>query len=505
MNKKRKYLSVLIMLFLILNSVVCYADTSVKGGYYRLRNYASGMYLNYDDSFNLTQKSFSSYYLPPSFLIANTEGYKNSYTIHPKTYPYFGLKADNSLQSVVVSDSYFEDMYLWNFNYANNGAFEITSDSYGKYMGVGDGNISKNGSKIYLTNKGTVGSEKWFLEKNIEDGVYKIKNKSTGKYLTANGTSLSLADNNNSNSQKFKIRSYSDGYSDIMPYSNTNYSISVSGWDRGEDKENANVILMAGQSSEGQMWRFLVNKNGSFRMMSQLSNCNKCIAFKNNTLCSCTYVDRGVNNEWELEQVSSDAGGKNVYIAAFWEKNDGSGSLDRRNIVTPIKNYYQSQNAATKVTCCTALNNSLDLLNAMQNNQVVSISSHGEPSRIVMYDSSGEEKESLKNDAVYDLADRKLSNIKICLISGCSTAAGSGSITEAIYDKGAKCAIGFTKTTYRPMSCTWAQAFNEMVAKGGDVDLSLWYADWRVMSNHSSTGETDSYKAFGNTSIIYGD
>lgn len=58
MRKKQKFLVVYVVLLIIINSVVCYADTTVKGGYYRLRNYASGMYLNWNNNSNLVQKSF---------------------------------------------------------------------------------------------------------------------------------------------------------------------------------------------------------------------------------------------------------------------------------------------------------------------------------------------------------------------------------------------------------------------------------------------------------------
>lgn len=228
MRKKQKFLVVYVVLLLIINSVVCYADTTVKGGYYRLRNYASGMYLNWNNNSNLVQKSFPSYLLPQSFLITSTEGYKNSYTIHPKTSSYYGLAADYTLQTVKVTDSYFENNYLWNLNYANNGAFTISSKPYGTYMGVGDTSISKNGAQIYHSSMGKLGSEKWYLEKNIEDGVYFIKNKSTGMYLSAEGSGLALTDQKGAK-QQFKIRSYSDGYSDIMFYYNPSYSISVAG------------------------------------------------------------------------------------------------------------------------------------------------------------------------------------------------------------------------------------------------------------------------------------
>lgn len=231
-----------------------------------------------------------------------------------------------------------------------------------------------------------------------------------------------------------------------------------------------------GQSSEGQMWRFLVNKNGSYRIMSQLSDCRKCITVKNNALYSCTYNDSGINNEWELEQVSSDSNNKKVCLIAGRDALKDS-VYNRPGILPIVAGYYRSQNSSAEVLTVNSFNGD-SMLNAMKKYNIVSISTHGNTQALAGYDSSGKSTEGLTSGNINNRCkDGELSNLKICLLSGCYTAKGKGSITETVYNKGAQCAVGFTDEIYIPNAIEWDKAFNEMIAKGGNVELAFSYAD----------------------------
>lgn len=165
----------------------------------------------------------------------------------------------------------------------------------------------------------------------------------------------------------------------------------------------------------------------------------------------------------------------------------------------------KSNNSANIVTIINGVNSSNELLSAMKENEVVSIDSHGSSSSIAAYDENGTYKGSLLKSTIASCSDEELSDLKICLMSGCETAKGLGSITETIYNKGAQCAIGFEESTMRPKSITWVKSFNELIAKGGNVELALGYADWYVITTYGSTGNTDTYRAFGNTNAVLGD
>lgn len=500
MSKKLKYLFVIFNLMLMINTTICFAGESVKSGYYRLRNCTSDMYMEKSSSY-LIQKKPVVTGLPQRFLLTTTDEYEGYYTIHPDSATYLGLRTDVQTSTSFI-DIGFMDSQFWKMEYVKNGMFKFKSKAYGGYLTVGKSGLSTNGAKIYQLQGNTSGENKWFVEKAIVNGVYRIKNKATGKYLTATNREVKIADNTANYNQEFHLVMYTDGYVDIMPVENEGYSVSVYGWDRGLDNEGAYIRLEDGQSSEGQMWRFLANENGTLRIVSQLSDCSKCITAKGNYLYSCTFDDTNKYNQWELELVSSDTGDEKVCLIAGWRMStdwESGGACDRRKFIPTMASYYKSHNTATKVKAITSFNANI-MLNEMKNNNVVSISTHGTPDYLVGLNSNGYGTDNLNCDYINkNCKDGELKNLKICLLSGCSTAKGDSSITEKVFEKGARCVIGFGDTIYLDKAVDWDRAFNEIIAKGGNVELALTYADWIVVNKYSGNmGGMDTYEVYGN-------
>lgn len=501
MGKKIKYFLVFINLLVIVSYSTCYGADEVKQGYYRLRNCETNKYMDVENS-DVIQKSFSSYFSPTTFLLTKKYISGIEYSIHPKKSLNYCMTPDALAQTnAEISERDFRDNEQeWSIKYDSKGMFNIVSYKYGTYLSVG----TNNDKYLHFYNSNGSNKQKWYLEKEFEDGIYKIKNKATGKYLTLGDYHNLTLTNDASYKSNFHIVSYSDGYSDIMPVSDENYSISVVGWDTGRDDENAVVNLQAGQSSEGQMWRFFANKDGSFRLMSELSDNNKCITANGDSVRSCTFDDNNQNNRWVLEPLRSDYEERSAFIAAFHKNSD---SFDERGILAQLAYDYKQKNSYTELTTCDGVDSPDDLLKELKRNQLVSITSHAAFNGICTYTKGGASTNpvALTMNDIDTLSSKELSKIKICLLSGCNTAQGNYNITRSIYSKGAKCVVGFEKEIKMFQANNWVYAFNKMIAKGGNVKLSLSYADWYVLNNASSTGETDSHKVYGDSNISFGD
>lgn len=511
---RKIYKSIVVSLLLVLiNCVVVLADINIPEGSYRFKNSISGYYLecNGDKSNSIiVQKEYNSNTLPQAFQMTNIEGdNKNYYIISPKKNKSMNISNNNG-DEIFLKTTTFSNFDFWKIIGNTDGTISIQSANTTKnrYISTTSDKQGISGIKMHSYTIDKAYTKNWYMEKVVDNGIYRILNADTKQYLTMSGNYAVLSNVNSSDAQKFHIISYADGYSDIMPVGNENYSLSVKGWDSGNDNEGAYISFEFGQSSEGQMWKFLVNPSGNMRIVSQLSDEKKCITVLNssNNLYSKTY-NNSTNNNWVLEKVSSDNDNKSVFIAAFYKSGDkGSNkdqNLDRRIMVAPIVNYYKTYDSSTVIKSIKGANNADTLIDAMKQYQVVSMASHGTQHSLAIYDYNGNRKNYLTSYTIDKLDLNVFKNLKICLVSGCETAKESGNITESISNKGAECVIGFKESTTRPQSITWTEAFNEIIAKGGCVKTAVGYADWLVISKYETTGETDTYKIYGDYNISY--
>lgn len=276
------------------------------------------------DKSNIRQLSYPRWIMPQKFLILHQ--YDDYYSMHAYDAQNMAVDVDNSSSASGVSiwlyNANFGYNQQWKFLNNGDGTFRVMSRCSGDNMAmvVQYGSKESGGNVIQYSFNNTL-NEKWFLEAAIEEGVYRIKNKKTGLYMTVNGSVQQMALDANNTNQQFKITPSSDGYFDIAPESNHDKSLGVAGWDLGKDIDGASIYCDYGQSADGQRWRFLVNEDGSFRIVSELSNCQKAMTADGNYIYSVAY-NKDNYSGWELELVSSEycKEGEHVVLSFDTEK-----------------------------------------------------------------------------------------------------------------------------------------------------------------------------------------
>lgn len=307
----KKSMMLLLTLVLVgLMQCTVFADT-IPETYYRFRNARSNLYLDCDGytmGSNIRQLYYPSHLNPQKFLVMYNEN--DYYTIHP--YEAMEMAVDvtgasvNNEANIQVYSYNHGSAQNWKFISNGNGTFRVASkcSSDNKVMVIQSASMESGANVFQYTYNATV-NDQWYLEPVVEEGDYYIINKNTGLYLSDadNGYLRNWTkDYDDGDFQKFHIKPSSNGYYDISPLSASGTSVEVSCWHLGIDEENSPVIYSYGQSASGQRWRFIVNEDGSYRIMSELSGLTKAITVlsdKPSYVYSTTYA---VNNNanWEL-------------------------------------------------------------------------------------------------------------------------------------------------------------------------------------------------------------
>lgn len=313
--KKFKQYATLIGLtigLLMLQIVHVFADNIPEGEYY-LRNVNSDLTLcasgNYSGA-RLIQSTWDNCSVVQKYSVSSTaDGY---YSVSPSSNLNLAAAVINGLSSNCANIQFESctgtDSQKWKFIYNGDGSFRVASKCSGdtKVMTVMNASLNTN-AIVFQYQYNASRNDQWYLEACIEEGIYLIRNKKTKYFLTRNGDYMgqSIYIPSNCTNQKFKISTNSDGTYDIMPYSDTNLSVEVKGWDLGLDEENAKITASFGQNSEGQSWKFLLNGDGTYRIASQLSNFSKVVSAKglmDSYLYSSTYSGSD-SQSWELIKI----------------------------------------------------------------------------------------------------------------------------------------------------------------------------------------------------------
>ena len=316
MMKKIKILLSFVSLFISLQVISVCAD-EIPEGYYWIRNCNSNMYLyanGASNGSNIQQEPASGNVLPQKFKIiqSDVEDYEDYFTMELSQGAVKVVDVDGANTANEANIQLYEynstKAQLWKFISNNDGTFRIGSGcTNGSRVLTVDGRSLKAGANVFQYDYNASKNDQWYMEAAIEEGTYLIRDKVSGLYLTINGAYAEIDEYKDSNYQKFHIKGQSDGYYDIMPIADEDYSLSVRGWDYGTDNENAQIVSMVGQSSEGQSWRFIVNGDGTYRIMSQLSNCQKSMTLNSrdtrSQVYSATYNVSKMAN-WELIRVN---------------------------------------------------------------------------------------------------------------------------------------------------------------------------------------------------------
>ncbi len=165
----------------------------------------------------------------------------------------------------------------------------------------------------------------------IEDGEeYYIKNKNSMKYLTASGntgsSNVMQSDWTGADNQKWTVDYQGNGYYKLTPSNATNMVLDTSG---GSNTNGANIQLYSPNNGLGQEFKFIRNWDGSYQIVTHLSNDVRGLKVENNSESGggnvyqwSHTVDWMMSDDWTLETVEN--GFASLYCFTE-EEGDGYG------------------------------------------------------------------------------------------------------------------------------------------------------------------------------------
>lgn len=216
---------------------------------------------------------------------------------------------------------------LFRFKRESDGSYAILTKMTDFKSALDVYNMSKDdGANICQWTYWGGAGQKWFIEPAEEDspepatdlyatiseGVYRMKNVNSGKYLdvmygvSENGANIQQYEYNGATAQMFKIVSTGDGYYKILTScSNYTQALDVDG---GTADNGANIQTWGDGSQKNQQFKFIQESDGSYGILTRSSNLNASLdvagVSKDNgaNVCQWTYR-KGVGQRWFLEEV----------------------------------------------------------------------------------------------------------------------------------------------------------------------------------------------------------
>ncbi len=187
--------------------------------------------------------------------------------------------------------------------------FQCIKPGYSTYY------IRLYGSSMGLSNVNSYNN--WTLTKvNAYEGEYYIKNASENKYLTVNGTVMSLSEFEASENQKWKLRYYEDGFYTISPSSNLSLYFDVN---NNTNAQGTSVALgyWTGYPT-AQTWQLKYNSDGTYYIVPLVSTTR---GFTYNNGFCITTLNGIEKQKWVIEKVN---GGKELFEGKYKIKNSSN-------------------------------------------------------------------------------------------------------------------------------------------------------------------------------------
>jgi len=239
-------------------------ETNVANGVYYLRNKSTGTYLtaNTSGSNNTVTHTAFSGTNGQRWKLQATNGYYtlvNELAVHNTK----RLTENSSNSSAVLS---INTGITAQIRIVSNtdGTYRLQSKYYG-YFGLTAG----SGSACSFTAYDGLATKKWELETYIPDGIYYIRNKGSGLYLTAGAGWLDLTQQNLSGeaTQQLKL-TYTNGRYRMQPMSRTgaNMSIPDSLDVLGGSSTGGSVIITSNNNTAAQSWAIIALPTGGYRI-----------------------------------------------------------------------------------------------------------------------------------------------------------------------------------------------------------------------------------------------
>lgn len=161
------------------------------------------------------------------------------------------------------------DVQLWKFVKADNGTYYIRS-KLGTTISLATSNVI-SGTNVCMDQVTGGNVQKWILEKSesapVSDGRYVISNAKFPKnVISINGQNAVLGTYVGTENQMFDVKYMGDGYYQILSAS-SGKSLDVA---NASASSGANLWEYSWNGSNAQLWKFIINSDGSYYIKSKL-------------------------------------------------------------------------------------------------------------------------------------------------------------------------------------------------------------------------------------------
>ncbi len=423
----------------------------------------------------------------------------------------FGVVDDKSVDHLYVTKA----VMAWLQGMDNNGILlKEKDDKYEScFYTANHSDVSK---RPYLTVTYSDVSDNNTAQGINNNASYYVKNKKTGKYLTAltNTTGTQITQ------QEFR-----DDYATTQQWKFTQTSGAVYRISLGTTNRNlknsagtlgSNILLGTVAATTAQTWKVFRNWNGTYRFQSQLSPYGSIKATQDVTniiqhqyLCDFSHED-----EWTLIPVSKDA-------ASFFDFNyDGFnttyGIETMKNLLQAIAGYNSFSDEFTNANVSVGAN-------ALQNNSMFLFNGHGEEGRVCFYNQQGNVQgnlvvsDSLKNPnypdiSIEDWLPNSLSKSQLVVLLSCLSGADAinnantsidENMTGRLYQLGTHSIVSYHKLIETEYASSWLSVFMTDIILGRSLKNGKLRADNHIYDdyymNFQSPGQELQQYPYGET------
>lgn len=344
-----------------------------------------------------------------------------------------------------------------------------------------------------------------------EINQFYIKNKRSGMYLTAPSTSswgqVTQTSFSGAGTQKWELVDAGSGYYKIK-LAGTNYVLDVycgsinSNNNYTGNANGTNIQTYPQGSGNNQKWKFSRNWNGTYKILSVLSNNirglvvdnasitenEKCVLYTHN--CNFSY-----NDDWTLEPVE-------LYIADFFSFSNADG-YDMDSVECMDHAVDKAETMKFSLAINWSDESASYAFSLLDSSNLWYFRGHGGHSSMQFHsndtgswyysnisaagnDPNGFYIDNLEGNSLRDLY---LFASNCCLAGDRSDATEGLDLVGMIYRKGAHFAFASPSVTHRGPNSDWAMFFMDKLSVGASYYEAIQYADEEVMKKYNNSFE----------------
>ena len=331
---------------------------------------------------------------------------------------------------------------------------------------------------------------------SINYGFY-IKNKRSGLYLTAESTTTASnvyqSNFTGSANQQWILSSIGDDYYQIRLRSSA-LSLEVN---NSTNTNGTDIRLNTYSGSDSQQWKFTRNWNGTYQILSKLSNNTKGIVVYNASNADgahCILYTHNVNftynDDWTLEPIR-------LNEANFYSCKNVNGINDPLDSTVEMEYAREKADNMGFVTSQRHHNvTASEALSQMYSSTLWYFRGHGLPS-CLQFVSSYIRVGGNYLDSVYITGENTLRNLFLFAVNSCLTGESAYILYETdmtdmigvVYRKGAHFAFASPTVTHSPQNSSWSQHFMDALAEGESYYNAMQYADGKILIENAYSRE----------------